>query len=247
MGVQTVDEVEVPIEVLQKYGLTSSNKNRAIALGLEIESALIGHESFATVLVVADRDYDDYLGRILEGKNIKLTDFTSVEMYLYDEQILSKFVRMMTATPDRSLEDLMASLTIIGSDVFAVRTANEMLGWGMKIADPTRVISIEDDGIARLNLDELVNRTVRLNARYGDFDEFMETVQVCRSEQPDEPRSKIRGHDFIDILHCSLRSDIRPRNAGRSADLVLSHLLMAADASKLSEYDLFIRIDDVFS
>lgn len=243
--VRSIDQVEVPLPILEKYGLTSSNRNRAIALALEMESALETAENHASIKFIADRDFDDCLMRRIDGTFLEYTDFSSVELYFFDAEAIAKVMVLATNTPDRSVDELMSRIACVGSQTFFLRVANEFLGWKLTLPDYFKLISSKETSID-FNYDEFKSRILTSNSRVDSAVEFNDAVQKIWNDQPDEPRLKVRGHDFIHLLHWAIKKSIRPKNSAKDAETVSKFLFMSADATKLSDFGLFASIEHHF-
>jgi hypothetical protein len=243
--IRPIDQVEVPLTVLEKYGLTPSNRNRAIALSLELESSLNAVDEHALIKVIVDRDFDDFLLRSIDGKFLEYTDFTSIEMYFFEAETIKKIITLATSTPERSVDELMSRIVCVGCKIFFLRAANELLGWNLKMPDHFKLISNKFTSID-FNYDEFKKRILTSNACADSEVAFDAAVLKVRDGQPDEPRLKIRGHDFINLLHWAIKKDIRPKGSSRDAETVANFIFMSADATKLAEFGLFSAVEQHF-
>ncbi|WP_068115337.1 DUF4435 domain-containing protein [Tropicimonas marinistellae] len=240
--VNSIDQVNVPDDVLRRYGLTASNKNRAIATALELEEGLSDADDHASFLFVVDLDFDHFSGRQIEGKFIVYTDFTAVEMYFFDPEVVEKIIKLATKKPDRSAQELMQGLSEVGSQLFWIRTANEILGWGMTLPNPDKLLLEENNSIS-FDVETYSHRLLQSNGRSKDSVEFEDMLASLREHCVDDVRLKIRGHDFVDLLAWTLRKEIKSKVAGKNSEIVATLLLMTADVGVLATYPLFERVE----
>ncbi|WP_297841133.1 DUF4435 domain-containing protein [uncultured Roseibium sp.] len=245
--VGSIDNVDVPKEIVEKYGLTSSNRNRNIALALELEAGINQKNRHAELMCVVDLDFDDYINGSILGKYIYYTDFTTFEMYLFDEEIITKFIQLMAPGFSRPTKELMDNLSQIGSALFSVKAANELLGWKMSLPDPLKLLSSDKNLVVEFDKDEFVDRALQASTRTNSKAELEQAIKECLDKQPEDPRKKMRGHDFIDLFHFTLKKTIRPKEAGKSSALIPGYLIMAAKLSNLSEYNLFRELNKKFA
>ena len=83
-----IDLVEITRETLEAYGLGSGNRARVIALALELDSRFTSVLRF--VRCIADSDYDFVLASRIWARHLYYTDYTSVDLYAYEKELLSK-------------------------------------------------------------------------------------------------------------------------------------------------------------
>lgn len=240
--IQSIDQVNVPNCVLSKYGLTPSNKNRAVATALELEESLRNVEEHAKFLFVVDLDYDQISGRKIESKFIVYTDFTAIEMYFFDPVAIDKIVKLATKKPSRCVEELMQGISEVGSQLFWIRATNEVLGWGMTLPNPEKLLS-EDKNSIKFEVEIYSQRLLQSNGRSKDADEFEGQLASLREHLVEDVRLTIRGHDFVDLLAWALRKEIKPKAAGKNSEFVAMLLLMTADAGALGKYPLFEAVE----
>lgn len=240
--IYSIDLVNVPGDVLRKYGLLPSSKNRAIATALELEEGLRNAKDHSNFLFVVDLDFDQFSGRQIEGKFIVYTDFTALEMYFFDPVAIGKIVKLTTKNPDRSVQELMQGLSVVGSQLFWIRAANEILGWGMTLPNPDKLLFEKKNSLS-FDVETYSQRLLQSNGRSKDVDEFEDLLASLRERCVDDVRLTIRGHDFVDLLAWTLRKEIKPKAAGKNSEFIAMLLLMTADVGILAKHPLFERVE----
>jgi len=243
--IDAIDNIEIPPDVLERYGLTSSNRNRVIALALEMEEGLRQVDNHSSLRFVVDRDFDDFMGRRIEGKFLEYTDFTSIELYFFNFESISKVIKLATNTPDRPVDELMSRIATVGSELFFIRTANEILSWNLKISDPVKLLSCNLTSID-FDVDQFISRTMMENSKSRSEEEFRSLIDEIRRNQPDDPRLKIRGHDFIHLFHWAIRDSIRPKNSAKYKETIAQFLVIGSDVKILAQFEMFSNIEKTF-
>ncbi len=90
ISIYPIDTVDVPKEVTARYSLPPDcNRSRVVALSYEF-AKVPGIK--ATVMCVADRDYEDYAPTLNHNPFLVLTDFCAVENYFWDAYAIDKFL-----------------------------------------------------------------------------------------------------------------------------------------------------------
>ena len=93
INVYSIDIINVPRELIKRYGLnTGSNRSRVIALSIELATSL---PEDLHILCVADRDHEDYLPSISINKYLEFTDYTSLDLYLFQKHTIQKFISLV--------------------------------------------------------------------------------------------------------------------------------------------------------
>lgn len=126
--VYEIDTVDVPPEILKEHGLDVGQKGRVIALCLELEkSAKISTQ----VTGVVDRDYDTVLGIQRPCPLLQVTDFSCMEMYAYNEEVLQAFFHLHVRKEGYTARAFMAAAQHVLREAFLMRCTNQKLGYGL--------------------------------------------------------------------------------------------------------------------
>lgn len=240
-SIYEIDTVDIPAEKLQELGVSNNNKGRIIALALELERRL--SPLHLDLTCIADRDFDVLFGKEYDCELLLFTDYSSMEMYLWDESILNKFLTLGLGTSSVSAEGVLSTLAPVLEEVFLIRAANEDLELKMEWLDFTKSCSSSKSEIV-LKDDEFIDKYLNKNSQRANKQRFLEKIQQLRSVEIRETRSKIRGHDFIDLLCWYIKQELaknkkelhKPENVARGLWFI------AADADRLAQEGLFRRL-----
>lgn len=232
-----IEMVEIPAEKLLELGVSNNNKGRVIALALELERRLSELPPYLTC--IADRDFDVLFGKEYECELLLFTDYSSMEMYLWNETILNKFLTLGLGSSGVSAEGVLSKLVPVLEEVFLIRATNEALNLNMEWLDFTKCCEISKSEIV-FKGDEFINKYLNKNSQMANKQIFLEKLQQLRSAEVLEPRSKIRGHDFIDLLCWYIKHQLaKNRKELHRRDIVANNLLMGVDADRLATENLF--------
>jgi hypothetical protein len=238
VGVYTIDVVDIPDLILDRHGLTShSNRSRVLALSAELHSRF---PSNLRVLCVADRDFDDYLSKIVISPTLQFTDGNSMECYTLDEASFQKFSMVVLGETESTLLDALISVRNVLRRVFAIRLTNEILGWGMESVPFTRYVSIEGTTVS-LEEDRFIRAYLQKNNRWQERKRFTQTLGSCSEKLSRDPRRTTRGHDISELLLLVLRK-LAPKSKFGNSRTLQGALLGTLESEDLQKTLLFHRV-----
>jgi hypothetical protein len=223
VGVYPIDEIDVPLEVLNKHALTSGNRSEVIALCLELEAHFGPGFSRATGII--DRDAGEILGEICECSLLVKSDYSCVEMYLFSEKCLAKMLNLAFPGTKRSADEVIAELAPVLRELFLIRAANQSLGLGAKWIAIDRFVSV-NRGIVQFRLGDFQRHYLQSGGVWERRVEFETEVNRLRARLPGNFRLGANGHDAICLLGHFLRNFYKKAKDGdRTQPHVLVHLL----------------------
>jgi hypothetical protein len=196
--VYTIQVVEMPPSLFHPHGLNAScTRDHVVLLSEELSERL--RDARKRLRCIADADFDRHLGRCRKNDILEYTDYTSVEVYLFNQETMGKFIHFAFHQSQVSVSELMRNLGQVLQRVFLFRLANEKLGWGMTWIDLKDYLSY---GNGRIEFDErrFVKNYLVKNAKGGDGDTFQKAVEESSTELAPDVRQNIRGHDFTYLL-----------------------------------------------
>ncbi|NER36102.1 MAG: hypothetical protein F6J93_19305 [Oscillatoria sp. SIO1A7] len=239
-SIYEIDTVEIPAEKLQELGVSNNNKGRIIALAFELERRL--SPLHLDLTCIADRDFDVLFDKEYECEFLLFTDYSSMEMYLWDESILNKFLTLGLGTSGVSAEGVLSKLAPVLEEVFLIRAANEALELKMEWLDFTKSCSSSKYEIVFKD-DEFIDKYLNKNSQRANKQRFVEKIQQLRSVDIRETRSKIRGHDFINLLCWCMKKELskKKRELDKPENMT-GYLWLAAGADRLAQEGLFRRL-----
>lgn len=192
-----ISTVEIPVDVIKQYNLDDNNRDRVIVFAFVLASRL-GEESLQTTCI-ADRDFDLVLNRQHNCGLLLFTDYTCIEMYLFNEKCMDKFlniyIRGFTYSPAYILEQLSSTL----QELFLIRLANKLCGLGLTWMTFERCCRLRDGEII-CDTEDFITRYLNKNNMATKKEEFTNAAESFRQRLSDNPRYQMNGHDYIDLL-----------------------------------------------
>lgn len=238
VNVYSIDLIDISNMVIQKHGLnTRSNRSKIVALSAELYSQL---QERITVLCIADRDFEDYIPKVTPHPLLCFTDGNSMETYIFNEPCLRKFTSLVLGGFALSPRELLQCLEGILRKVYAMRLANEVLGWNMKNLDFTRYVSLIGK---RVEFDEkgYIRAYLQKNGKWSYRQRFLDNVNECVRNLSSDCTRSARGHDLSELLHHLIRR-LRPDRKFGNRETLEGALLGTMESSDLQSYPLFCKI-----
>lgn len=240
IAVYPIDAVDVPGDAFRLVGLESTlNRNRVIALArwLNVKAG----ERSPRICCVVDADFDRILGRCLTEPLLSYTDYTSMEMYFFNPQVLGKFLTLGAHCKRHSPVTLLKEMSRALTRIFLLRATNERLNWKMKFPRLKKYVSLKS-GHIRFREREYVAATLMANRHFSRSYEFAEATKECQSTAPPDPRHNIRGHDFTWLLLRWLSKLGRRGCRYGSQDTLEAALRGAMERDFVTREPLFVRL-----
>jgi len=186
---------------------------------------------------VVDRDFSEFLLTERQIASLLYTEYSCMEMYLFNKTTLAKFFTIFCNKADWPTEDIILSLASVLQELFLIRLANQVLGWKMRFLEnlPCMIMvgwSIEFDR------DEYLRRYLNKNGRMKEMEDFLGAINSHRLQLSTDARRQIHGHDFVEILCWYLRQK------GMSSEFANAKILgrvlaVSVSSDQLEETNLF--------
>lgn len=238
VSVYSIDFIDIPDAVLERHGLNSgSNRSKVIALSAELYSHF---ENRVNVMCVVDRDFDDYVPKVSTVPLLSFTDGSSIETYAFNEICLTKFTSVVLGGFPLTPNELLNCLTEILRDLYAVRLANETLGWGMQFLPLKGYVSIVRSKV-QFQKEGFLKAYLQKNRKWRDRELFKRTLDACTTKLSTDHTRTVRGHDISELLLLIIRKLSNDRKFG-NAETLEGVLLGTVEAQDLSVQPLFRKI-----
>lgn len=235
--------VNVPSAVLKKYNLKErSEKNRVLALSLELAEKL-GHTA-KYVTCIADADFDYLLEATIHCKLLLYTDYTSLEMYTLTCDVLHKFltvaVRRFPVAADRIIKEISPILV----ELFLVRATNMDLNLGMEWLEVKgKRYRVDTNGRVHFDIKKFVREYLEKNNMVSEEEKFWRRFEELKKRVKGDVRKFIRGHDYVELLgHYLYRVRRHLRQWKENPENLSGALLICLEANELCNESLFTSI-----
>jgi hypothetical protein len=235
--VYPIELIDVPVEILNKYGLTEGNRQRVIALSREIGHAL-GHDAPQATGVV-DADFDRLLGRVIDCAGVLVTDYPAIEIYFAHEVPLSKYFAVVLGKQTDPNEVLQAFGTIL-SELFLIRVSLDLLKLSVMWIPFDKACSRKDDALV-LNRDKFIMNLLQNSNALPYRQALFEKIEELRPKLGLDVRQSMHGHDFVGLL--LLHTEKWAKRRGLQSTHAMSTALMAClERTHLDKEPLFIAL-----
>lgn len=236
--------VEISKECLESHGLDGGNRNRVIALSLELDGCF--PKTLSYVRCIADSDFDYVLKSGRTSLHLIYTDYTSVDLYAYDRNLFVKLLMLGFNCPQGEIVPLLASMAVVLRDLFAMRAANEALKWKMTMVPFTRHCKVNGPDIV---LDREAHMASQLTSasRMTQREEFEATCKQILAVHVDDPRKAIHGEDFLELLGWYLRRRFSWSGYSRGKRSAIVTLWPSLEYSMLAKETLFLQLEQIYA
>ena len=223
-------------------GERQGNRGRLVALARLLQN---GHLEDVPALCIIDRDFDLLVPRKapLEYSPLRKTDFASIEMYFYDLGLLQRFQDDFLQTSNLNMSRVLEQVESALRSLSLMYASNRRLGWSCKRIQLPRSLSYRGSHGMRLNHKSYMNRYLGTDNRAGCQDEFLQEIAAIEQTLPTDPRTWMRGHDFLELLAYAIRksSDLHKNLSARE---LAGALTMALEIGDFMKYPLFRELID---
>jgi len=220
--VYPIDSIEVPKEILDKYQLTTGNKQRVIALAKELASL----PDFTAFRCVVDRDLDHWFGELETVRRLLWTEYCSIELYFFSSEIVRHIVVVTAEAKIVDWDRYFNSLIEILREFYALRLTDRELGCSLDWISPINYLNWNADAIS-FDLNTYLKRTLEKNCKANLLADFEASYGKWMEMLLGDPRQFIRGHDLIEILAWTVRNAKGIREF-RSASIIKRSLVLLA-------------------
>ena len=242
VSVFKIDSIHVPKRLVESYGFPGGNRSRIIVLALELDKNFA--PKLKRVRCIADKDFDVVFGNPQCAEHLYYTDYTSVDMYAYSEEVIGKVLCLRFGYTHDEVRLLYSNMSAILKKLFAMRAANLKLGWKMKLPHITRCCELNENGLV-FKMQEYVKRCLESNNRHQDLALFRDTYLYLMSVLSNDIRHCILGKDCLELLGWYLHHDKKWKDYRRGEQSAASLLLPALEKGQLAQEPLFRELDEI--
>jgi len=235
-AVYEIDTVRIANDILVRHGLEKGDRGRVIALALELERKVV-HPHQTTC--VADRDFDAITGRTFSCGILLFTDYSCLEMYTFNEYVMSKFLSIVVRTSTVTPSQLVARLHPILQELFLIRLTSIKLGLALSWI-PFNKYCTAKKGNIEFEEARFIDNYLTSNNAWGDRDQFLETLTELRQHLTDDYRQKTRGHDYIAMMSLYINSVSNKKTF--SEEFISRSIMVALECEYLKKENMFSMI-----
>ena len=184
--------------------LKRNNRRKLIELSKQFDSAF--GLKLSNISCIVDTDFDFFSTDVVWNCYLKYTDYTSLEMYFFNENTLdklfSKILHGFPITTARIIEELSKVLVELFFLRLSIRNClGEEIYSHINIIDVKNSISIDRrNGIIIFEVEQHIHKILNTNGLLNRKCEVLEHFKILKSKSFPDNRFQIRGHDFIHLL-----------------------------------------------
>lgn len=236
ISVFEIENIDIDYSLIAKYTLQDRNRDRIVALSLELERLLTVEVRFLTC--VADSDFDFVLGRKHNSCYLLFTDYTGLDLYFCSEDVLEKIFKLHAPNISFSIQDF----TEILQEIFIIRAANEKLDWGLHWIPFFKCCEIKDNKVV-YDCEKFIRRYLCANSRINDLSKFIQACKQLKEIRVETPMKLIRSGDFFELIGWYMLKKLGGKGRKfRNPEFMRSILLSAIDSNKLVTEGLFKQL-----
>jgi hypothetical protein len=224
-----VDTVDISENILNKYGLTTGNKQRVIALSRELES--LPKESKVNCLV--DRDLDHWFGELPVFARLKWSIYCSLEFHFLTEKCISDILIVAGSAKINNLNNFIKSLQTVLKLLYALRLADRELSLQLDWPPFRKHLSTKTDSIV-LNINSYTVSLLTSNGQGKKLHTFEECRDKWISQLNCDIRLCARGHDYTELLSWAMNNFNGKKELASLVAIERLFLLLAGTVDTLS-------------
>ncbi|MCF2150555.1 hypothetical protein IQ276_029845 [Desmonostoc muscorum LEGE 12446] len=242
-AVYEIDTVEIPAQLLFQLGLKDNNRSRVIALALYIYDKF--SETSLHITCIADKDFDWIFSKEYQCDLLLFTDYSCLEMYLFNEVVLDKCLRLGLRLSQPKAREVLNQVSRVLEDLFLIRATNEALElnmtWLEKFGDCCKLD--KNNNQIQFEFKSFITKYLNSNNKRSQESKFITKLEELRAKELIDIRYKIHGHDFTELLYWYIRPYLRKEiKSSYNSEILAGNLLTCIDAEKLSQEGLFQRL-----
>lgn len=235
-----ISDINVDQKSLEKFGLQSGNRDRVIALSLEFEKML--QKDAPYLLCIADSDFNFLLGCTHSSRYLLYTDYTSVDLYLWSEEVIDKLFYLGVPCKTGNSATLLTNFKDVLQELFIVRAANKKLGFGIHFTEFTRYCRINNNLVV-FDCGRFAKNCLTTCGHSGDIDKFHAVCEELRAIKVATCKYRIRGHDYIKLLAWYVSRIVSSGgNVYRNPDMMRKMIILTVDAKSLENEGMFKKL-----
>ncbi|MEZ5944128.1 MAG: hypothetical protein R3C18_22275 [Planctomycetaceae bacterium] len=204
VSVFEIDAVELPPECVIDADCEDGRRGRVIAFGIVLNESLQGASRECPTLV-CDADTDNTLGGRSLPEFVVCTDFSCLEMYLFNESTFAKLMNVVlkgcSVPPSQALQELSAVLVRL----WIIKTANHEEQMAMTWMPFDGCCRVNSGSIA-FDESEFIKRYLQKNGQQWQEDRFRGAMQRIEQKCRADARHQINGHHMMTLTRKYMQS-----------------------------------------
>ena len=217
--------------------IKKSNKLQVIHLAQTIEKEA---NNGSRTLCIIDADWDYVLNQVYAGEYLCYTDYGSMEMYLFNSDIVRHYLQEGHRIANVKEDNLLASLSVLCRQVFHIHGL--LHERGKQILNNDKYFSFDKKTqMCTINIDKYMEATLNKNGLMAEKEEIKRIYAERMDHLCDDVRKEIRGHDFVYYLYQCTRK-IKTKKMDMNDEEFANMFWRFANYDNLAKESLFQRV-----
>lgn len=233
--------VDIPTEMVLQGALEDGNRGRVITLA---EALSKNAPASQKVTCIIDADLDWLMGTKRECPNLLATDFATMEVYAFNEQAVSKILRLVLGGFAKTADVVLRELAVGLQELFLLRAANHLEKLGLDFDSPSKAgfyksFRLTESGL-QFDSDKFVTAILQAHKATKKKPQVVARVADLRPKLKRDPRFQINGHDFEQLFALYVRK--HRGFGGTHPDLIVRSILATIEVEMLRQQNLFRKL-----
>lgn len=194
-----IDSVDIPFEILEKYGLTEGRKQRVIALAKELEELQCDNYK-----CLVDKDLDHWFDAIEDIPQLVWTDYSSLEMYFFSESLIKTILVDISNSKINDWSAFYDSFLLVLKQLYSIKLTDRAMGINGNWCDIRKSLS-SPKGTLIFDSIGYINKNLISFGIKSRSDEFISAFTEWFEKLDCDPRLCIRGHDFVELMYSAVK------------------------------------------
>ncbi len=216
-----------------------SNRDKVISLSKVLSE--LNNEQIKFVSCVADMDFEIISQSEPANPFLMWTDFANLEMYLFNDKVLGKFLKIGLGNFPYNFKETTQMLVPVLIYNYSIRYARTCLDSSYQLVSLDKVIKIRNAQLS-YDLNEVLTKFLLKNNivnRKEEFESLIEKVHTLQENSSDF-RMFIHGKDFIELLFLFIK---KVKNTYTFNDKSFTRAIFSSiEIEDLKNYPLFKNI-----
>jgi len=194
-----IDSIDFSTLYDEKPYLRVNNRKKVI----ELSSQLFDHfgSSKLNVYCIADIDFDTYKNSVVWNCYLLYTDYSSLEMYFFNDKCLELFFNQFLYGFPFSARSILDAFTPILRYLFFLELIAELAKKDVKKIEIKKSISIDRiNGSIFLKKDEYLKKFLISNGLINDKNNIESYIEKKLTEEEFDLKYQIKGHEYVHLL-----------------------------------------------
>lgn len=215
--------------------LKKNNRNKVIYLAHKLESEDIPTNQIKCII---DADFDNILLRHYDCTLLFITDYSCLEMYLFNIKTLNKLLEMFYYGFPQKPEYIISQFYELLPSIFLIRLTNEILNLKMEWLTIKRCCECKNCEM-KFDVKEFIKRYLGLNNNSSKLNEFMDVYNEYKYNMSGDPRKYIHKDDLFEFLSYYIQYCGKKELKLCSEQIIERGLMNSIEIDHIEEENLF--------